>query len=176
MAKVMFWNTAQTRVASLKRWNCFWYAKNQNGGLNRKYLYLCSWQDTVATPFQQLTPIFGVQEFNGTIPNTEVGNPRWWPLRYRYFLFNGSHLGFPTSGYIRQYPHWCHWVPRPRKYGSILWNFVPMCHGCWDTACDIYVGKLWLINLRLSRNWPEEPSKIFGIRFRWNVRPCNGEE
>ena len=23
MAKVMFWNTAQTEVASLKRWDCF---------------------------------------------------------------------------------------------------------------------------------------------------------
>ena len=36
MAKVLFYNKVQTRVASLKRWYCFGQAHIQNGGLNRK--------------------------------------------------------------------------------------------------------------------------------------------
>ena len=46
-----------------------------------------------------------------------------------------------------------------------------------------HVGKLQLTNLRFSRNLPngkdfssQEPSKIFGCRFRQNVRSCVGEE
>ena len=39
-AKVLFYIKAQPRVASLKRWDCFWQAHFQNGGqyggLNRK--------------------------------------------------------------------------------------------------------------------------------------------
>ena len=59
--------------------------------------------DKISTPFQRLTPIFGVLDINGTNVYT-VRRNLVWKLRYKYFRFGGRHLvkRFPvTSGTIR---------------------------------------------------------------------------